>query len=146
MELLYWYWIVFGIGLVLFELVIPSFTALWFGLGAILVGLLLVISPGLSLTVQVSCWALVSSALTFIWFKVLKPSHRIQGTISLKDVDGEVGLVIIKPSDSRLGKVRFSTPLKGHDEWEFRTEDTVNIGDQIQVINISEHTLVMKKH
>jgi len=146
MELLYWHWIVFGISLVLFELIIPSFTALWFGLGAIFVGLLLVISPELSLTLQISGWAGVSAALTLMWFKVLKPSHKIVGKVSLQDVDGEIGLVITKPSDNRLGKVRFSTPLKGHDEWEFKAEETVNIGDQIQVINISENILIMKKH
>jgi len=146
MELLYWHWVVFGIGLVLFELIIPSFTALWFGLGAIFVGLLLVISPELSLTLQISCWAGVSAALTLTWFKVLKPSHKIVGQVSLQDVEGEIGLVIIKPSGNRLGKVRFSTPLKGHDEWEFKTDESVNVGDQIQVVNISENILVMKKH
>lgn len=146
MELLYWHWIVFGIGLVLFELVIPSFTALWFGLGAIFVGLVLVISPELSLTLQISCWALVSAALTYIWFKVLKPSQKIVGDVSLQDVDGEIGLVISKPATNKLGKVRFSTPLKGHDEWQFKTEDTVNTGDQIQVIDITNNTLIMKKY
>jgi membrane protein implicated in regulation of membrane protease activity len=146
MELLYWHWIVFGIGLVLFELIIPSFTALWFGLGAIFVGLLLVISPELSLTLQITCWALVSAALTFVWFKVLRPSHKIDKDASLHDVDGEIGLVISKPSTNKPGKVRFSTPLKGYDEWEFKTEESVHIGDQVQVINISENILVMKKY
>ena len=146
MEFLFWHWIVFGIGLVLFELVIPSFTALWFGLGGIFVGLLLVIFPTLSLTVQISCWAAISVALTVMWFKVLKPSHHITDNVSLQDVDGEIGLVITKPSDNKLGKVRFSTPLKGHDEWDFKTDETVNIGDQVQVTGISENNLVMKKH
>ncbi|MFT7371464.1 MAG: hypothetical protein ACI9T9_000140 [Oleiphilaceae bacterium] len=146
MELLYWHWIVFGIGLVLFELIIPSFTALWFGLGAIFVGLLLVISPELPLTVQISSWAVVSAVLTVMWFKVLRHSHKIEGEVSLHDVDGEIGLVIAKPSTNRLGKVRFSTPLQGYDEWEFKTEEAVHIGDQIQVINISDNILVMKKY
>jgi len=146
MELFYWHWVVFGIGLVLFELIIPSFTALWFGLGAIFVGLLLVISPELSLTLQISCWAGVSAALTFTWFKVLRPSHKIVGNVSLHDVDGEIGLVISKPSANKLGKVRFSTPLEGYDEWEFKIEESVHIGDQVQVINISENILVMKKY
>ena len=146
MELMYWHWIVFGIGLVLFELVIPSFTALWFGLGAAFVGLLLVIFPELSLTLLISTWAGISAILTLMWFKVLKPSHKITGNISLQDVDGEIGLVISKPSDNRLGRVRFSTPLKGHDEWDFKSEESINVGDQIQVVDISENILVKKKH
>ena len=146
MALLYWHWVVFGIGLVLFELIIPSFTALWFGLGAVFVGLLLVIWPDLSLTFQISCWAAVSAVLTFIWFKLLRPSQTISGQFSLQDVDGEVGLVITKPSANKHGKVRLSAPLKGHDEWDFKSEDSVNIGDQIQVVDLSENILIMKKH
>ncbi|RYZ92270.1 MAG: NfeD family protein, partial [Moraxellaceae bacterium] len=29
-----WHWVVLGIGLILFELMLPSFTALWFGVAA----------------------------------------------------------------------------------------------------------------
>ena len=35
-KLLYWYWLVFGMILIIAELFIPSFTIFWFGLGAIL--------------------------------------------------------------------------------------------------------------
>ena len=34
----YWYWLVFGMVLVIAEMFIPSFTIFWFGLGAIIVG------------------------------------------------------------------------------------------------------------
>ena len=37
----YWYWLVFGMALMAVEIFLPSFTALWFGSGAIVVGLLL---------------------------------------------------------------------------------------------------------
>ena len=33
-NILWWHWIVLGIILVLMELVVPSFTIFWFGLGA----------------------------------------------------------------------------------------------------------------
>jgi len=144
-ELLYWHWVVLGIGLVLLELIIPSFTALWFGLGAIIVGLLLLLDPSLSLTFQVVFWASVSAILTLMWFKYLKPSPMHGGNISLEDVEGEIGLVIAKPSGHRSGKVRFSTPLLGEDEWDFETEDGVETGDQIQVIDVQDRILKMKK-
>ena len=35
MQMLYWHWLVFGILLVIAEIFIPSFTIMWFGLGAI---------------------------------------------------------------------------------------------------------------
>jgi len=35
-KILYWYWLVFGMLLIIAEIFIPSFTVLWFGLGAII--------------------------------------------------------------------------------------------------------------
>ena len=37
----WWHWIVLGIGLVIAELAVPAFFVIWFGLGALLVGLAL---------------------------------------------------------------------------------------------------------
>lgn len=146
MDLLYWHWIVFGVGLILLELVIPSFTALWFGLGAVVVGLALVMTPLLSLTAQIVIWAVVSTVLTTLWFKFLKPSSRKSEHASQQDVAGVIGLVIAKPSGNKSGKVRFSTPLLGLDEWDFQTADVVEIGDQVQVENVSDGVLqVVKK-
>ncbi len=44
-KLLYWYWLVFGMVLIIAELFIPSFTIFWFGLGAILVAGVFLVLP-----------------------------------------------------------------------------------------------------
>lgn len=36
-----WHWFVLGVVLILSELVLPAFAALWFGIAAIMVGILL---------------------------------------------------------------------------------------------------------
>ena len=51
-KLLYWHWLVFGMLLMLLELVVPSFTIFWFGLGGLVVGLLLLLVD-FSLTWQI---------------------------------------------------------------------------------------------
>ena len=38
LHMLYWHWLVLGVVLVVAEIFIPSFTILWFGLGALVVG------------------------------------------------------------------------------------------------------------
>ena len=43
-QMLYWHWLVFGMILMLLELVVPSFTIFWFGLGGLVVGVLLLVS------------------------------------------------------------------------------------------------------
>ena len=44
-QLLYWHWLVIGMLLVVAEIFIPSFTVLWFGLGALVVGLVEMVAP-----------------------------------------------------------------------------------------------------
>lgn len=145
MELVYWHWIVLGIGLVIAEIVIPSFTALWFGIGAALVGVVLVVFPDMSLTLQVVLWAAFSGALTTIWYKVLKPSRDRISLPSLSEIEGELGVVLARPAGSRPGKVRFSTPIQKYDEWEFVSDDDIEIGDAVVVIGVNDNVLKMAK-
>ena len=145
MTLLYWHWIVFGIFLILLELVIPSFTALWFGIGGVLVGLVLYAVPDLSLTVQITAWAISSAILTSIWFKLLKPSRQKIVLPTLNEIEGDIGVTILPPSGTRAGRVRFSTPIKGYDEWDFKSDDALEVGDAVKVTGIAENQLIMKK-
>ncbi len=59
--------------LMLLELALPSFTIFWFGLGALVVGVLLLLIPGISLTWQILVWVVASTAFVIFWFRVLKP-------------------------------------------------------------------------
>ena len=51
-----WHWFVLGVLLILSELILPAFAALWFGVAAIVVGLLYWLFPGLGLALQVVLW------------------------------------------------------------------------------------------
>jgi len=39
MTIVWWHWLVLGFCLIGMELLVPSFTIIWFGLGAVVVGL-----------------------------------------------------------------------------------------------------------
>lgn len=145
MELLYWHWIVFGVFLILLELAIPSFTALWFGIGGVLVGFILLIKPDLSIALQITSWAILSALLTGAWFKILKPSRDKIVLPSLEEIQGDIGVTLVPPSEARPGRVRFSTPVKGYDEWDFDSEDRLEVGDAVKVTGVTEHRLIMKK-
>jgi membrane protein implicated in regulation of membrane protease activity len=99
-KLLYWYWLVFGMVLIIAELFIPSFTIFWFGLGAILVAGVLLVLPDLAISWQLFIWAIASSILTFLWFKLLKPlmADRTKAGISREAILGESGQVIRIPA------------------------------------------------
>ncbi len=145
MELLYWHWIIFGILLVLLELVIPSFTALWFGIGSVLVGFILYFAPDLSPTVQITTWAISSAILTFIWFKALRPSRGKIVLPALNEIQGEIGVTLISPTEERPGRVRFAIPINGYDEWDFESDDELEVGDAVKVTGVTELRMIMKK-
>jgi membrane protein implicated in regulation of membrane protease activity len=145
MDLQYWHWLVFGMVLIIAEVFIPSFTIFWFGLGALAVGGLLWIVPTMNLTAQVLLWTLFSSLLTAFWFLVMKPrmQDKTRAGMSREALLGETGQVIRVPEGDRRGLVRFSKPLLGSDEWSFISDDTVALGDRVQVRDVSGNTLIV---
>ena len=145
-ELLYWHWLLLGMVLIVAEMFIPSFTILWFGLGAIVVGLMLLI-VNISFAVQLLLWAISSVVFTLLWFKYFKPKMAGKTTASSarEAVIGEFGKVIKLPTEESRGKVRFVTPILGDDEWDFISEDSVEIGDRVHISEISGNTLIVVK-
>ena len=146
-KLLYWYWLVFGMVLIIAELLMPSFTIFWFGLGAILVAGVLLMLPDLAISWQLFSWAISSCILTFLWFKLFKPLmvDRTKAGISREAILGETGQVIRIPEQENRGIVRFTTPLLGADEWPFICDQTIAIGDRVMVKDISGNTLIVER-
>jgi inner membrane protein len=146
-KLLYWYWLVFGMVLIIAELFVPSFTIFWFGLGAILVAGILLVLPDLAVSWQLFVWAIASCILTFLWFKFIKPlmADRTKAGISREAILGESGQVISIPVQEKRGMVRFTTPLLGTDEWPFICEQDLEVGDRVMVKDISGNTLIVEK-
>lgn len=104
----WWHWVVFGIVLMLSELAIPSFFVIWFGFGALLVGLLLVALPDLSLTAQLGVWTVASVAMVFLWFRVFRPGFQRTGIgQSDGEIIGEPGLLVVDVAPYARGRVRF---------------------------------------
>ncbi|MDA9599035.1 NfeD family protein [bacterium] len=145
-EMLYWHWLVLGVLLIVAEIFVPSFTILWFGLGALVVGLvaLLVAIP---FSMQVLLWTVFSIVFTVLWFKLVKPKmvDRSNSGLARESAIGESGQVIKLPAGETNGKLRFSTPILGEDEWEFSCDSEVALGDRLHIKEISGNILVVAK-
>lgn len=146
-EMEYWYWIVFGVLLVLSEIALASFFVLWFGIAAIVVGVVLFFFPVLSLNAQILLWTILSTLLAVAWFKYLKPlsTDRTKAGLSREAIVGEVGQVISVPNESRRGRVRFPAPILGADEWEIISTDPLSEGDRVRVKDVSGNSLMVEK-
>lgn len=146
LAILYWHWLIFGMLLMMVELFVPSMTILWFGLGGLAVGIWLWVLPNTGLSLQLFIWALASCGFVLLWFKLLKPRmvHRTTAGISREAMIGEIGLVLKAARGDQLGRVRFTTPLMGEDEWPFRCDSKIAVGERAAVSDISGNTLVVK--
>lgn len=143
----YWVWIALGMVLIMLEIFVPNFVIIWFGVGSLLVGLLVAaVAP--TLTQQLLTWALSSLALVALWFLFIKPrmADKTKAGLSREAVVGAVGQVIEAPEGERRGKLRFSVPLLGADEWPCLVQEgeTVRVGDRVQVVDIVGNTLIVR--
>lgn len=145
--MLYWQWLALGMALLMAELFLASFFVFWFGLGALLVGALLWLQPGLDPAWQLLGWSVASGLMTLLWFRYLRPlmKDRTQAGDARAAVIGEAGRVLRAPHGDQRGAVRFTTPLLGDDEWDFICNQPVAIGDRVYVKDFSGNTLIVEK-
>ena len=143
-----WHWFVLGVLLILSELVLPAFAALWFGLAAIMVGVLLWMFPMMGFITQIVTWIILSILCTLLWFKFIKPLSidKTKAGLSREATIGQVGMVIQTHMEHDLITVRFPMPVLGSDEWNCRTLTPVQVGDRVRVVDILGNDLVVKPH
>mgnify|MGYP003573904887 CR=1 FL=1 len=146
-EILYWHWIVFGVALMLSEIMLTTFFILWFGAAAIVIGLLMLAFPEIPLEMQILLWTILSSSAAWAWFKYIKPLSidKTKAGLSRESIVDEVGQIISVPNGEKRGKLRFPAPVLGSDEWEIISSDELTIGDRARVKDVSGNTLVVTK-
>lgn len=140
----YWHWLVLGLVLVALEIFTAGFVLLWLGLSALVVGLLSYLF-NLGFSTELLIWAALSVVELFLWFRFIQPRFRDKtlSGMSREAIIGQVGLVIQSNVGER-GRLRFSMPLLGNDEWSFICEEQLRIGDRVSVTDVSGNTLVVK--
>ena len=137
MTLEWWHWEIAGLALVLLELAVPAFFVIWFGFGAMLVGLVLLVAPALALSAQIGVWVLASVAMTVLWFRVFKRSqHKTLVGTAAGEVIGEIGLLVSAVAPFERGKVRFQRPVLGAEEWACVAESAITAGERVRVVSV----------
>lgn len=143
-----WHWFVLGILLILSELILPAFAALWFGIAAVIISILVWLFPSMGLPTQIILWVVLSISCTVVWFKFIKPLSvdKTKAGLSREATIGQVGMVIQIGHEPELVKVRFQLPVLGSDEWNCRTLSSVQVGDRVRVTDILGNELVVQAH
>lgn len=146
MQLEWWIWIVAGFALILGELAVPSFFVVWFGLGALLVGLLSLALPTLTLTTQLALWTIASLAMVILWFRIFKQgSRKTRAGTAEGEAIGEIGLLVGAIAPFARGKVRFQRPVLGAEEWACRADAAIAAGERVKVVAVEGSFLKVGK-
>ncbi len=142
MQFLWWHWVVLGIVVVLLELAVPAFFLVWFGLGALIVGIVLLAVPALSFAWQILIWIVCSLAFIWLWFKVFKPGfYKTRAGMSKGAVVGEIGLVIRDIRPFEKGQIRFQKPMLGDEVWESIADEEIKAGERVRVLDVEGNIL-----
>lgn len=140
MELAWWHWMVLGLGLGLLELLVPMFFMIWFGLGALLVGVALLVAPGMAFSAQILLWTAASIAMTVLWFRIFRKDVGKTRSGQADEVLGEIGVLVraIEPLGvvSGRGEVRFQKPLMGSDVWPCTADQAIAAGVRVRVLAV----------
>jgi len=145
-HVVWWHWIVLGVALVLAELAIPAFFVIWFGAGALLVGITTLLLVDLSLAEQLAIWILASLAMVYAWFRVFRSGrHKTRIGMSDGEVVGEVGLAVTALAPFQRGRVRFQKPLLGSEEWACIADESIAAGERVSVVAIEGSILKVAK-
>jgi inner membrane protein len=127
----------FGLILMLAELAIGSFFIFWFGLGGLLVGLVVLLFPLLSFTFQLLTWTVASLLFVVLWFKVFKPNTlRTRAGMSKDQFSGEIGLVTRPIRTFEKGLVQFQRPILGDEKWEALADQEIPAGERVRVVEV----------
>ena len=142
----WWHWAVLGIGLIIAELAVPAFFIVWFGLGALLVSVVVLVVPSLGLTAQLLTWTVASVAMVVIWFRIFKPGmHKTRIGMSDSNIVGEVGMLTRDVEPYQKGQVRFQKPLVGSESWECISDEVIKSGERVKVLGIEGSFLKVGK-
>ena len=150
MELAWWHWMVLGLGLGLVELAVASFFIIWFGLGALLVGVAMLVAPGMVFSTQILLWTAASVAMTALWFRVLRKDAGKTRSGQANEALGEIGVLVraVEPLgvNSARGEVRFQKPILGSDVWPCLADEVIAAGERVRVLAVDGQILKVGKY
>lgn len=141
-----WHWIAFGLILATLEMFVPTFFLLWFGIAAILVGIIGYFWA-MSLAMGIVIWAVLSLLLCGLWFQFINPhiKMRTKAGLGTASIIGETGMIVIAPQPNQAGIIRFYTPKAGASEWACRSQEALplHIGEKVVVLQVLGNELLV---
>ena len=140
----FWSWLSIGVLLMIAELFIPGTFVMWFGLGAVLTGLIVGVFGGLSITMQLFIFvvmSLISLALgVFVYGKVFGPNKE-KGNDTRTGAQRLIGKSFIVSETIQNGQGKI---LVGDTVWLARSKKKIAKGTEVVVVGTDGTQLLVE--
>jgi len=139
-----------GLAVLLLFIEANAFTSvlLWFGIGAGVVSAFVLMYPNaLSIYGQIITFVVISTIMVWVSKRFLKKTswQRTSGD-SLSQIKDAPDCHIEQTEPSgREGYVRFDMPFMGDFRWQYRSKQGLDVGDAVEVLDISGNILKVQK-
>lgn len=138
-DMTYWHWLVFGLGLIVLEILLPSAIFLWPGIAAIFIGILAFIVPSISATTFILIWAVLSVSFAFGW-QMYRKSNPVNTPISSMNKRGTqyVGrhFTLLKDIINGVGELNVDDT-----RWKIISNFDHSVGTRVKVIAVEGTSL-----
>jgi len=142
----YWIWGIIGLTLLGVEMLTGTLYMLWFAVAALILGLITWILPLLPITWQLLIYAVLSLGTLFFYRQYYdRNEHDYKVGQSQGDEIGLVGEVIETILLHQTGRIRFAQGVMGSREWNAVSDQSIETGQQAQIVAIEGNTLRVKK-
>lgn len=141
--LLWWHWIVFGLLLVVAEIVVPLFVVIWFGLGSIIVGAIMFLFATTFMT-NLGIWIVISLLLLSLWFGYFKKEKIDKSGQPEFRLDTR-GVVTEEIRHGYKGKVHFDMPVLGSSDWHATSDHDIEVGEKVKIVEVNGQLIKVKK-
>jgi len=134
-HVLWWHWVVFGLLLVIGELLSGTFLLLGIGIAAVVTGLLGWFWP-LSFTAELLLWSAGTAGVVVFWYRHFRRASDTESGQSGYRVDtpGTVTEAIEPPG---RGRVLFDAPVLGNREWPAYADRPIAQGARVRIVEVS---------
>lgn len=140
-ELTYWHWWIAAGVLMILEMMAPGAFFLWLGISAALLGVIVLVIPGMSWEIQLILFGIFSVAAIFLWvrFKKGRPSVSDQPTLNRRG-HHYVGrtFTLEHPIENGVGKIEVDDST-----WRVRG-DEIEAGVRVKVVDVDGVVLIVE--
>ena len=139
---LWWHWIVFGLFLLVIELLTGTFFVLTLAIAAVLVGIISFLMI-ISFNSELFLWIVLSFVGISIWYKWLRDKkHPKTGQSNYRfDTKGTVTKEI-KPH--KRGEVVFDIPVLGNTKWVATSDEDLMVGTRVKIVEVNGQLIKVK--